>query len=252
MESQLIYKSAYFDSEKRNYGTNNNPMFVLDTAIKGSHKIKVISSNIPFSFYYFNGNLNINITDLIINQYQIPLVGNYTINELCTTLQNGLNTATSSTDYTVTYDDSNGRITIVSASLKTLQILEDSNNIYKKLGFTKNQTEIGSITGTNMVKVSPQFVVLQSNELVQAVAVDSRSYYKNVSNDNTIMTIPINVNRWQYNYYNAPQALEYLTANSSDISHLSFKLLDDYGQDIDLNGVPFTIKIGVLAPPMNQ
>lgn len=251
MDSQLIYRSAYFDSRKRSTGSNNSPVFNLDIPLKASHKLKIVSVNIPFSFYYFNGNFVIreeNLTNMTIS-----FQGNYTIDEICSQIQTQLNAQqTSGAVYTCSYSSVTGKIAI-GANINTFkQVISQTNNIASKLGFTIGQQTGFFLVSANASKVSPQFVVLQSSELVQEVAVDSRSYYRNSSNNNIIMTVPMTNLFWQYNYYNAPQAAEYLTANGGDLTQISFNIIDDYGESIDFNGIPFTVKIGLLTSNINN
>lgn len=240
-EDKNIYRSVYLNSELRTSGTNDEPTFSLNPEIESINKLKVLAVNVPNSYYSFN-----NLT-FIISIGAMPVTatlnGNYTNSQLCATLSSQFTSNSGGISVVVAYDEILGKLTITCPLAFT--ILNGTAN--KQLGFIPTTGSTTGDMGVNCLQLTKQFLVLSSNDLVEAVATNSRSYYNNASNSNTIMMIPILYGEGQYSYYENPAPIEYLSSNGKDLSQISFRITDLDGNAISFNGLPFSVKLGIVS-----
>lgn len=247
-----IYKSLYFNSADRSFGTNNEPIFALNEPIKSTEKIKVLAANIPLSFYNFPS-LNLAVNENTAGSAAITLNGNYTNSQLCSAIASGLTTASASTGNSLTYacDYSSilGKLTISATGGNFA--LSSSGTANNNLGFrAPSVVKASAQTSDSVVQLTKQYLVIQSDELSQSIATASRSYYNQDNNVPVAMVVPVLNGSFQYQYYESPVSSEYLKANTSVIERISFRIADLDNNPIDLNGVPWSIKIGVYTEPL--
>lgn len=241
------YRSVYFNSSQRTYGSNSNPTFYLDTQIESVDKIKILATWVPISYYYLKNDTLI-LTESAFPPVTLTLNGNYNIQNLTSTIRTFLNTNSQiAQTFIVAFDTVTSKLTINS----TIDLFTLTGTAATKLSLIN---QFGGGTGFSTSKInrdtidlSYQFVTVQSPELTQAIDVRSRSFYDNNSNTDTIIKIPITVGHFDYNYYANPVGLEYLTSNKSQLQYLSFKICDVNGNELDLNGVNWAIKIGIIT-----
>lgn len=251
-EKELVYRSLYFNSNDRNFGTNDYPVFSLDPPIQACEKIKVLAVNIPISFYAFdNYNLTLNesVGGVTTGLAQITLNGNYTNSQLISAVSTGLITASASTGnsltYNCSYDNILGKLSITSTGGSFRVTSGSANN---NLGYRSPSSSFAtSQIGDSVVQLTKQLVAIRSEELTQAISTNSRSYYNSDSSTPIAGIVPILNGAFQYQYYESPVSSEYLKANSSQIERLGFYVTDMEDNRISLNGVPWSIKIGVFS-----
>ena len=247
-----IYRSLYFNSTNRSFGTNDNPIFALDPPISSTEKIKVLAVNIPISYYAFD-NYNLRVLENTSGSANIILNGNYTNSQLTNYISSALTTASASTGnsltYNCAYDSVLGKLNITSTG-GNFRITAGTANA--NLGFRAPSSVVAtSQTSDSVIQLTKQYIVVQSDELQQSIATSSRSYYNSDSSQPVAVIVPIINGAYQYQYYESPVSSEYLKANSSLLERISFRLTDLDNNSISLNGVPWSVKIGIITEPFH-
>lgn len=249
-----IYRSLYFNSANRAFGTNDEPVFALDPAINSTEKIKVLAVNIPLSYYTFDNytlRLNENTAGSLFSQININ--GNFSNSQLTSYISSALTTASASTGntrtYNCVYDSILGKLTIQSSGGNFVVTSGTANS---NLGFrSPSSTPAPNQTSDSVIQLSKQYIVVQSDELQQSIATSSRSYYNNEANQPIAAVVPIMNSQYQYQYYESPVSSEYLKSNTSVLERISFRLTDLDGNRISLNGLPWSIKVGIITEPFH-
>lgn len=248
---EVIYRSLYFNSENRVGGTNNEPVFQIDPPLERTHKVKLLAANIPLSFYAFQ-NYTFTVQELAgTSSFTITLNGNYSNSQLITAL-NSLLTAGSPNGYvyTTTFDSILGKFTISSTGSFRVTASTSSTSANRNIGFLAPSTSYGlSQVADSVARISRQYVVIESDELSTTLSTDARSIYNSGSDRPIVGVIPITKSAFNYEYYENPESSDYLDANESQLSRISFRCLDFLGNLIDYNGVPWALKIGVFSDP---
>lgn len=251
-ERELTYRSLYFNSGSRNFGTNDAPIFALDPPINSAEKIKVLAVNVPISYYAFDNytlKVNENVGGVTTATAQITLNGNYTNSQITSAIASGLTTASASTGNTLTYncsyDNILGKISIQSTGGSFRVTSGSANN---NLGFRSlSNSFVTSQQASSVVQLSRQLLAVRSEELTQAISTNSRSYYNSDSSTPIAGIIPILNGAYSYQYYESPVSSEYLKANSSQIERIGFYLTDMDNNRVSLNDIPWSIKIGLYS-----
>ena len=172
------------------------------------------------------------------------LNGNYNTTNLPSEIASQLNTNSTNGNYTTTYDIITNKLTI-GADIDFKLIDSNAN---KFLGFRQSMNTFDtSITSDSSIMLNKQYLVIRSDELTNSVEVASRSYFNDLSNTNILSVIPIINGANQFEYFELPSAVEYLTSNGKSLANLSFYVEDPDGNEIDFNGIPFQLKIGIVG-----
>ena len=247
-EQHKVYRSVYLNSSDRTYGTNNNPIYQLDPEIEESYKLKLLSVNLPLSFYNFN-NATLTVVESPGTPYTITLNGNYNIIQLVLAIQSTFN-GLSVNKYIVSWNKNTNKITLLrDTNISSVGFYVSTTGTANfQLGFQNpSQSFLTSQTSDSCVILQRQYVKIRSNELTSSVATNSRSYFNNISNSNVVSVIPIISGYGQYHYFELPSAIEYLSSNTENIEYLSFYIEDEDDNQLDLQGIPFQIKLGVVS-----
>jgi hypothetical protein len=251
-EKELIYRSLYFNSNDRSFGSNDNPIFALDPPIQACEKIKVLAVNIPISFYAFD-NYTLKLNELVggvtTGLAAISLNGNYTNSQLTSAISSQLNIASASTGnsltYNCSYDNILGKLSI-SATGGSFRVTSGSAN--NNLGYRSPSSSFAtSQAADSVIQLTKQLVAIRSEELTQAISTNSRSYYNSDSSTPIAGIVPILNGAFQYQYYESPVSSEYLKANSSQIERIGFYVTDMDDNRVSLNGIPWSVKIGIFS-----
>lgn len=115
------YNELHLDSAARDQGDNNQPIFMLQPALSSIMGVKLVSAQIPFTFYVFNEKNNTfsyyPTGDTNANPVTITIpIGNYTSQTFDTTLETALAAAAPGSPITVDYSGNSGRYTLTSNS----------------------------------------------------------------------------------------------------------------------------------------
>ena len=231
-ESYQIYlNSKYADSI-----SNNTYKFSLNTLeIDEGHYIylSVVHVSIPYSFY--NVHANNNKLEYILNgQFyivNIP-VSNYNVNQLITYLSSVM------TNFNITYSSITNKITF-QHNTSNFTFL-GSSTCYRILGFSDNK----SYTSSSFILRSANCINLQT---VNSIFLLSNLLTYNISSSipnsqNILCQIPVNnspnsiIHFYNQNNFRTNLFLKYL-------NDISLRLVDEYNNDIDLNGLHFRVTI---------
>ena len=231
----------YLNSKYATY-YNNTYKFSLNTLeIDEGHYIylSVVHVSIPYSFYNVHENNNrleyiSNNSGYVIN---IP-VSNYNINQLVSYLSSAM------PSFTITYSNKTNKITF-KHSTYDFTILS-SSTCYRILGFDENKSY--SSYGT----------ILVSANCINLMTINSIFLLSNLLTYNISSSIPNSQNiLCQIPVDNGPNSLiHYYNKNGfrtnlflKYINDISLRLVDEYNNDINLNGLHFRVTIQLDIEP---
>ena len=231
-ESYQIYlNSKYADSY-----FNNTYKFGLNTLeIDEGHYIylSVVHVSIPYSFYNVHANNN-KLEYICNNQFyivNIP-VSNYNVNQLITYLSSVMN------DFNITYSSIANKITF-QHYLYNFSFLT-SSTCYRIIGFSDNKT------------YNSESLILKSANCINLHTINSIFLLSNLLTYNMSSSIPNSQNiLCQIPVNNSPNSIIHFYNKNSFrtnlflkyINDISLRLVDEYNNDIDLNGLHFRVTI---------
>ena len=166
--------------------------------------------------------------------------GSYTAQSLAVYLQNQLTTA-SPQPFTVTYNQSQNTFTISLALPHIFTLLftypTRNYNLGVQMGFGTDTANLNSVTSSSAVNLtSTSSVNLASSNL----RCYQNTYFLNAQNE-ILITVPVNVNSFNYIVWQNSFETTY-PINSQAYVNFDFKLIDDYGNIIDLRGANIQIE----------
>jgi hypothetical protein len=173
--------------------------------------------------------------------YQIPS-GQYSIANLLTTIQTGMNNADSNS-YALTYSSTTFLVTATGTSAFYFNWLSSGSSAfgcYEQLGFTKVDTSSAtSITGTNVVDLtSPQFVFVDINEIPGNIGSTSSLIMSNKFN----FVVPLYESNGNLVYVKQEEiALEQRLSVPINLSNLTVQIKDKNGTIVNTNGSNWTM-----------
>lgn len=225
-------------------------------------KVILQSAQIPYTF--FNTNENNNYIDYKENGIlKTPIQinsGNYNILELITEVQKQLNNNTSfaSDNYTLTYNQIENKVSILSLATENTEFLFNSGDnvlksINKQLGYTNdNDITINNLSPStsdsfvDLIRIHSLFI--RSN-LSSNTSIDSES----LTNTDILVNIPINTNPLsmiQYQYY---EGMSYNLIDNDKITQINIRLTDQNGNLINLGkkiNFEFLLNIQTIKNPL--
>ena len=256
------------DSRDRNqteYPNPNNYQIDLTEEYKDILTVSLISSNIPKSQYLINTSNNIlNFIDSNSIEYEVQIpIGNYTISELTTQVENSLNAIGSSNTFTVTSDSKTNKVII--SSITNFQLLFDGgtenynnttrtiykeNSIGKLLGFLMTDLSgTNSYTSQNQYNLNgPTYVLLHINEL------NNLDGIKN-SIKNAFAKIPLDTNQNEYKFFKEQRDYIVITEFSpplARLSQLNIRFLNYDNTDYDFGGLDHTFLLKIRKLNQSQ
>ena len=232
----------YLNSKYATSYYNNTYKFSLNTLeIDEGHYIylSVVHVSIPYSFYNVHENNNrleyiSNNSGYVIN---IP-VSNYNINQLISYLSSAM------PSFTITYSNKTNKITF-KHSTYDFTILS-SSTCYRILGFDENK----SYTSYGTILVSANCINLMT---INSIFLLSNLLTYNISSSipnsqNILCQIPVDngpnslIHYYNKNGFRTNLFLKY-------INDISLRLVDEYNNDINLNGLHFRVTIQLDIEP---
>lgn len=194
---------------------------------------------IPYSFYNIKDQTIIIDYNNVFSNVAIT-GGNYTANSLATYLQTQFSLATGGT-FTVTYSQISNKYT-VSVTLGNLFGIQfaapDNYSLQRALGFDDITLYGNSYTGPRCANLNcTDNLYIYS----QALSFYTPSIFQTVR-DHVIQTVPILNNPFNFIFYENQQEVRYPT-DYQTIGNFDIKLIDDFGTQIDLNGLNWTFEI---------
>lgn len=262
------------DSTYRYSGTNNNPRYNLpDVGVKG-RRVYVNTVGLPHSFYNITSNNNnlYWIDSLTASLTSTIPVGNYSISELLTELGTQMTAdATDGLTYSASRDTKTNKVTITNSGPTNFALNTNSstlNGIRTMLGFyangESNQDTYGdyarlyiggnlsgasSYTAVDSYYIAQRSVFIRSNLTRKAQNYESTTLtYNNIKNSvetgrkDYLIYLPVTTDfgdMMEWKVGNDPVKLDL----NSNVTELTFELVDEDNNQIDLNGRSWTIEI---------
>ena len=232
----------YLDSKYATSYFNNTYKFSLNTLeIDEGHYIylSIVHVSIPYSFY--NIHENNNRLEYILNNsaYSISIpVSNYNINQLISYLSSAM------PSFTITYSNKTNKITFKHSTYDSTIL--SSSTCYRILGFDENKTYTSYGT------------ILVSSNCINLMTINSIFLLSNLLTYNISSSIPNSQNiLCQIPVDNGPNSLiHYYNKNGfrtnlflKYINDISLRLVDEYNNDINLNGLHFRVTIQLDIEP---
>ena len=238
MSSSFIY----IDSTDRLFGTPSN--FKVDIQDLNSNNEKDISLNtlsINKSFYAINNNNN---SFLVGTTGTTTLTnGNFTSTQFCTELNTQLDALPLSTTFTTTYSAINGKLSIV-ASEGDFTITSDTQN-YRYLGMNKSSV-VPSVSG---IWQSPNVIDLSGSGYIDVlVDLPISSVNTKNKNKNVLARVYINADRFSQILY-LKENFSFCKLLTARLNQISFQLVDEFNNELDLNGTEWNCTIEIKDTP---
>ena len=269
VELELDSKDGAASSD--NASSLNWPTFFIPKPLQDVVAVKVLSAEIPFSYYVFNSNNNtFTLTETAPGTSSTVTIpeGNYTSSSLATALGTALTTAsTTPVTYTVAFSTLTQKFTISSTAAVskpftlTFGASNDPGNSNPRfyLGFnggsiSSNSLANPSLTAPNIAQISgPNYIYINSEVLGNIsncfLPANAQNLNRGLSGPQ-MARVPITSNPGGVSYYTDPDPQKYF-----DLERLyqltSFDLYCTLGNTstevpLNFNGVGFSVKIGVI------
>jgi hypothetical protein len=252
----LNFREIHFNSRYRSGGSIEQPIFNIYQTQK-IKQIQVLEAEIPFTWH------TIDSTNNKIDFFEpasggtvtvtIP-PGNYSIDDYILKLQLAL-TAISPNGYiyTVSVDKNAYRLTITSTGIFNILWLTGPNNgsnMHELIGFSNLADQVGSTsyTGTTSYNMAPDAIVFIKCNQIRGF--DSEISHVNPTIDSSVLArIPINVNTGDIIQYTAftSNPTSVFFNSTTPLPLLSFFITRENNVPINLNGIQWTMKLGIFS-----
>lgn len=258
--------SLELNSKKRTRGSIEDFTVLLGHQITFSQKpsksyfMRLENIQIPYSFYQVNSNNNVfKLTETDgVTPHNISITideGNYTITELLTELEAGLDAATQdANNYTLTYDDITNKITIrydggTSTSI-TIDTIANGSTLNELLGLGKPDTN--TITGDDnslvladgVDSVAPNSVDLHYiSYIIVETSITSNNHYDEDGQLHIGARVPITQDRNVINFFQNHEGHLTRLNNKGVMSEIRMILKDENGNTINLNKVDWSCEV---------
>ena len=245
MEQRKNYLQYNLDSRFSSNSDLNNPNFIYNNiGFSRSSKLKIVECSIPLTFYKFTSSNNtLVVQENVGASFNVSITpGNYTNTTIATELTTRLNAASvNARTYTCSVSTTTGKLTI-SVSAGTFAILSTSNSqCLRFLGLVASG-QTSTKTGSYVVDLNPsKYIHLVSNSLSSGLQNQS-SVIDTTPNSIVVETFYNNRNSYENLYWKVRNPQDYYLADD-DLDSISFYLMDDAGNVLDLNGASFSVKI---------
>lgn len=229
-------------------GLNNRLIVRFADPLKNVKKVKVLSVEVPFSYYVVNSaNNTFNFSELSTEKTAMIPEGNYTTAQFTSALKLAMDTAGTNV-YTVVLNENTSKLLISANAGFTLNVNNGTStkNIrtYRLLGFDATlHNEIVSVAGEAIT--SDYVINLSGDDALylrsQRFARYGSSYLGEYSR-NIIFKIPVNTNPFSVIYYQNTERDNYIL-NQGDINTIDFEIVNFNEEIINFNGEQFTINL---------
>lgn len=202
---------------------------------------------IPNSFYNINSNYNtFTLAVSGVNHTVTISGGNYTSSQFCSALQTQLGAVATGVSFYPSIDTITGKLGITASSNEQFSITSNSVN-GRWLGMNEGQTILftgittdTSFTSSNVVDLSgTRYIELQTDIPLDSVNTRDR-------NKNILARVFVNGNSFDYTTYTS-QSFQFVKLNTNKLNHCRFKLLDEWGYLLDLNGNEWSMSLETVA-----
>ena len=231
------------DSRERTKGTIDNFEIILKNPIylnrDRQYFVRVENLRIPTSFYNIDSNYNtLKITEDPAGTPATFTItvdpGNYTINELLTELNTLLDAGTQkSNNYTLSVDDTTGKVTI-STDTTDFKIIGADSKLSVPLGFvsgTDYTSSTRSLTSANHILMSTKRYLKINSDLT------SNNHYSKDKIEPIGCVVPITESRSTIQYFANNMGYKTRMENKHNIKHIRFNVRDGNNNSVDFNGI---------------
>lgn len=234
--------SIFIDSSQRTSGDEYDFTAALPEQLS-VREVRVEKIIIPFSFYIFNSNTNRLIVNWNSNgNVNIDITpGNYNSTTLAAELKTRMDAAIGGTTWTITYSETTGKFTFVSASADF--VFDSSGSANSLLGISTAADETSSSSSLTVSGVASltgdNYIVVKSTALTS-----DRIYEGTFSDtvlDTTIQRVAVDVNPFGVILDSSQSSLIYSTAKK--LQNIDLQLFDAAGNALDLNGRDWSIHL---------
>ena len=261
----FLHNEFNMDSNSRDFGDNNSPKFVIGPIFDNVLGVKLISAQIPFSYYVFNSTNNtFTLTATSGGPYTFVIpVGNYTAATLATALAAELNAIDPAGAYTVTYSATTGKFTFTSLTpgysftftfteLPASQTNEGPGATNPRLwiGFPAGDTSstTGTIVAPFVANISGPGYLLLIASLGARISRSVRVNGFNSEDPPLLAKIPVNVNPGGLILFEDPTENYAFDMADGYLQEIEFSLqFGDSNLPVDLNGQPWSLVLQVLT-----
>jgi hypothetical protein len=254
------YNEIHLDSAARDHGTNDQPIFNLTPAFSNVLGIKLLSAQIPFTFYVFN---HTNNTFQILpngdpgqaQDVTLP-VGNYTVHSIAGPLTAALTSATGDT-YTFVYSGTTGKFTLRSTSGQVFALRfgtpGDDGSTSPRLWLGFNAGEIrsddsGVLVAPNTANVTGPNYLLVGTSFGGRIAKNIRVNGGSTAEAPAFAKIPVTVNPYGLITFTDPNGGYAFDMSMGQVQQLSVELMFGHTlQKVEMNGAPWSLVLMVLT-----
>lgn len=254
-----------FDSNRRDGGSNEKPLFnisrhpiLFSLEENKQYYLALHKVIIPKSYYEIDSNYNTFIVDEEGGSSVSVTIenGNYTIDELISEIESELDSnTTNSNDYTLSYDAIRNKITISFTGTSTditINSIADGSTINQVLGLGIPDTDnvTGDDNSINILAAASYEGLFAVNEVTKPYLeilsnISTDNYYDNTNILNMGCVVPVDDERNGLIVYDNAND-EGGKINKHTINRVELQLIDPYGNQIDLNGAPWSVDFKIL------
>lgn len=235
-------KFLFIDSRDRLSGSSSSADFTVELpeAVVGIKKVTLKQVNIPNTIY----NVRTGVNDIFrVTRGGTPYIytiaaGAYTITNLLSTIQTGINALDANT-YTLTYSTTTMKVTIAGAGAFIIN-WSVTASCYYELGFTSSDSASGtSFTGTNVANVALPYNIYLSIPQLGLTTITT------FSNDRATFVIPVLENSGSVINYSSEGNFEQVLHFPSPITihRLDIRLHMRGLTVVNLNGADWTMML---------
>ena len=232
----------YIDSSRRLSGTSENFTIQLQNKIDKIQQAEVFSAEVPYTFYGITSTTNqITWVDGSETQYTASISpGNYPITTFINTLQSSMNAVMPG--FTIAYIKETYKLRFQNST--TFRIASVGTTMAKKIGLTGPTTASTSVVMPGVVNLSgPRYLLIKSQRLTRPKITRP---FSNSAQDDILYKIPISGGPGdimiEKNIYT--NLLKYGVRQTIDI--LDFQLTDEDHNQIDLNGLDWSLSVNLV------
>lgn len=252
MKNEESITTIYINSKDIQSGNSSNFNYMLPIGISNATAYYVKQVSIPYSDYTtfaypmpgFSA-LNFALTDTGGTHIGTFPTGNYSAFAAGVILQNELNSASSSSNYSVTYNANTYTYTIETLDSTVFSLIWGSGQypgqqVYYTFGFTGNLSGHSIYFSPNVASASGQ----SYNYYIKSSALTlngSYSYFGG-QKDNVIAAVPINASPGGLIQYNN-QVNDWIPLRNINLTNIDIQLVDDFNNPINLLGLNWTMTI---------
>lgn len=252
------YNEVHLSSLQRDGGDNDHPFWNIQPELHSVLGAKVLSAQIPYSFYTIvdsgparNNLLDIRTAEDTVHSVTLP-AGVYTAEQLRDALESPDNNTGAAPALAVSWTVSTGKYTFGNALAGDVTLLLENNPIAYILGLEPKDLPLpadGTVVAPSVANVSgPNCLYIVSNAISGRISRNVRCNGNTTVNPAVVAKVPLTVNFGEVVDYTDPNPAPCFDMSMDTLTRLDFALINaDTLQPVDLNGAPWSLTLQVLA-----